>query len=394
MKPIVLSLPQARKIILHAAGLSKKGQFGKGVEAVFRLIDHLGHVQIDTNYVVERAHHHVMHSRIPGYKVEWLDELQTDDRIFEYFTYASGYMPMEDYRFTLPLKAFFLDKWKDAPTQELSVMNKVLNRISRDGPMMAGDFENDRVGPNTGWWDWRPSKVALERLYLQGALMTTHKRDFKKVFDLPLNKVPMDIDTRMPSKEEYARYVIRRALGALGVASAKDIIWRTRYLKENIKAELAEMVSEGAVYEATLEGSKGPALYMLRGYASKKLTLVGDAFILSPFDVINVLRPRLKEFFDFDYQVECFVPEAKRKYGYFALPILVGDTFVARMDAKVDRKQKILNVLNLHFESVKLSETDTDKLRDALSAFATFNQCKSVVLHRSNKKAVAKALMP
>lgn len=390
MKPIVLSLPQARAIILHAAGLARKGQWGKGVEGVASVIGHLGHVQIDTNYVVERAHHHVMHARIPGYKPEWLNELQEDDRIFEYFTYASGYMPMEDYKFTLPLKAFFLDKYKDAPTVELSVMNKVLNSISRDGPMMARDFENDRVGPNTGWWDWRPSKVALERLYLQGALMTTHRRDFQKVFDLPINRVPTDIDTRMPASEEYARHVILRALGALGVTYVKDIIWRTRYLKDHIKGELAKMVSEGLVCEVNVEGL---ILYMLPAYKTKKINLAGDAFILSPFDPVNVLRHRLKDFFDFDYQVECFVPAANRKYGYFALPVLIGDTFVARMDAKVDRKQKVLNLLNLHFESVKLPDEALVRLKNALADFAEFNQCKAVVLHKSNKKATARRIM-
>jgi uncharacterized protein YcaQ len=394
MKPVVLSLTEAQKIILHAAGLSKRGQLGKGIEGVYQVIDHLGHVQIDTNYVVERAHHHVMHARIPGYQPDWLNELQEDDRIFEYFTYASGYMPMEDYRFTLPLKAYFLDKYKDSPAAELRVMNKVLNTISRDGAMMARDFENDRVGPNTGWWDWRPSKVALERLYLQGALMTTHRRDFQKVFDLPINRVPTDTDRTMPSSQEYARYVIHRALSVFGIAYAKDIIWRTRYLKDHIKGELAKMVSEGLVCEATVEGMKGQTLYMLPSYRSKKISLTGDAFILSPFDPLNVLRHRLKDFFGFDYQVECFVPEAKRKYGYFALPILIGDTFVARMDAKVDRKQKVLNVLNLHFESIKPSTADTEKLRYSLLAFATFNQCTSVLLHHTNKKTLAKAVMP
>ncbi|MEJ0056818.1 MAG: crosslink repair DNA glycosylase YcaQ family protein [Bacteroidota bacterium] len=98
----VLSKSQARKIVLHAAGLSKRGQFGKGKEGVYKLIDHLGFVQIDTNYVVERAHHHSIAARVPGYKPEWLEQLQSDGRIFEFWTYATGYIPMHNFRFSLP----------------------------------------------------------------------------------------------------------------------------------------------------------------------------------------------------------------------------------------------------------------------------------------------------
>src|ERR1700748_2567814 len=119
MNQVILSKTQARKIILHAAGLSRRAQFGKGREAVYQLIDHLGFVQIDTNYVVQRAHHHVIASRIPEYKPEWLDELQADERVFEYLTYASGYLPMVDFRFSLPVKAGFLARREGLPQTEI-----------------------------------------------------------------------------------------------------------------------------------------------------------------------------------------------------------------------------------------------------------------------------------
>src|SRR3954469_2256735 len=107
MNQLILTKAQARTIILHAAGLAKRAQFGKGREAVYRLIDHLGFVQLDTNYVVERAHHHVMASRIPDYEPDWLGELAADGRIFEYFTSDAGYIPMRDFRFSLPVKEAF-----------------------------------------------------------------------------------------------------------------------------------------------------------------------------------------------------------------------------------------------------------------------------------------------
>src|ERR1700748_3442632 len=107
MNPLILSRSQARKIILHAAGLSKRGQFGKGREAVYKLIDHLGYIQVDTNYTVERAHHHAIFSRVPDYRPEWLEELQADGPILQFFTADSGFQPIHNYRFSLPVKQGF-----------------------------------------------------------------------------------------------------------------------------------------------------------------------------------------------------------------------------------------------------------------------------------------------
>ena len=127
---------------------------------------------------------------------------------------------------------------------------------------------------------------------------------------------------------------------------------------------------------------------MLPGYKNKKIQLSDEAWVLSPFDVLNVFRHRLKDFFDFDYQIECFVPAPKRKYGYFSLPVLVGDTFVARMDSKADRKKRQLVVNNLHFESVKLSKPMIDKVCEAIKTFAKFNQCETITIVKSNDRRV------
>ena len=387
MNRIILSTSQARKIILHAAGLSKRAPFGKGREAVYKLIDHLGAVQLDTNYVVERAHHHTIASRVPDYKMEWLEELQADGRIFEFFTSDSGYIPMHDFRFSLPVKEGFLSGRKPLTQAEINLMNKVLDRIAREGPLMVKDFDNDRQVASAGWWDWRPSKMALERLYLDGRLMTTRKKDFQKLYDLPINIIPDDIDTTMPAPEEFARHIIRRSLRSLGIAYAKEMVWRARFVKNNVvKKELEKLIEEGEVCNVAIEGFKTSPLYMLPGYKNKKIQLSDDAFILSPFDPLNVFRHRLRDFFDFDYQIECFVPAAKRKYGYFSLPVLVGDTFVARMDSKADRKQRVLTIHNLHFESLKLTKPMISKICEAIKTFSKFNQCEATTIKKSNDK--------
>lgn len=395
MEAITLTKSQARKIILEATGLARKNQFGKGIEAVYNFINQQGFVQLDTNYVVERAHHHAMFARIPDYQNEWLTELCEEGRIFEYFTSDSGFIPMSDFRFSLPVKESFKSQAKPYTPAERNLMKQMIDQVERDGPVMVGDFENDRQEASTGWWDWRPAKVALERLYFNGTLMISRTGKFQKVYDLPINLIPQDTDVTMPTPEEYARFVILRTIGALGIASSKEMAWRARRVKGNlVKKELVKMVNSGEVKTVTVEGLKGP-FYM---HPDQKINvrISNDVFILSPFDIINVFRHRLKDFFHFDYQVECFVPAPKRVYGYFSLPVLAGETFIARMDAKADRKQKVLIVHNLHFEEVKLEEQVLEKLIQSLKAFVKFNGCREIVFTKCNKpkylKTISKAL--
>jgi len=291
------------------------------------------------------------------------------------------------------VKEAFVRRRKPLTTAEVNLMRKVLDRIAREGPMMASDFENDRVVKSAGWWDWRPSKVALERLNLEGKLANLRKENFHKVYDLTENTLPPDVDLTPPTPEEFARHVIRHALKALGIASFRDIYFNSRYVgnSKELKKALREMTDAGAVLAVQVEGINEPQ-YMFPEYKNKKITVAGDAFILSPFDHLNVYRRRLKDFFDFDYMVECFVPAPKRKYGYFSLPVLVGDTFVARMDSKADRKTKTLIIHNLHFEKTKLTSQAIDKLSKAILDFMKFNKCKEVMFPKSNNKALLKTI--
>jgi len=391
MQAINLTMAQARKIIIHAAGLAKPAQFGYGIDAVYRLIDHLGFVQLDTNYVVERAHHHVLFARVPDYETAWLAELCEEGRVFEYFSSDSGYLPMDDFRFSLPIKEAFKTQRKPISKAENILMEQIMDRVERDGAVRVGDFENDRIEASTGWWDWRPAKVALERLYFDGRLMITRDSKFHKSYDVPLNLVPLDTDVSMPTAEEFARFIIKRTLGALGISSVKEMAWRSRRIKGHlVKTELLKMVAEGAVLTVQVDGLKGP-FYML-AEQNVDVEISGQVFILSPFDILNVFRHRLRDFFNFDYQVECFVPAAKRLYGYFSLPVLAGDAFIARMDAKADRKKKILMVHNIHFEALELEDSVIEKFSSALKAFATFNQCYDISFAKSNKASYLEAI--
>lgn len=393
MKTVVIDRSQARKIILHAAGLAKPAQFGRGREAVLKLIDHLGYVQLDTNYTVERAHHHTIFARVPDYQPAWLWDLLEDARVFEYLTSDSGFIPMEDYRYSLIAKKSFEERYGEATSAELNAMNRVMDRIEREGPLMLKDFENDRTEASSGWWDWRPAKVALERLYFSGKLMVMRDKTFHKVYDLPNNIVPREINRTVPTEEEFARFSIKRFLGGLGLAYANELAWRVRFAKNNLVRKLLDtMVQEGEICEVEVQDLKTKPLYMLPAYRTKKLAASDAVYILSPFDPLNVFRKRLGDFFDFDYQVECFVPASKRKYGYFSLPVLSGERFIARMDSKADRKTRILTVHNLHFEKPEVGNKELLAFADSLRKFADFNQCYEIKITKCNKRDYLKTI--
>lgn len=379
-----ISKKTARRLIVHAAGLDRQVPFGKGVTGVFRTIDHLGYVQIDTISVIKRAHHHVLATRVPGYSSEWLYQLQQDKRVLEYWAHAAAFLPMEDYRFTLPIKKYFRENRDPWPKSEKKLMQDVLDRIKHEGPLMAKDFETDRIRQGQGWWDWKPAKLALERLFLQGSLVTVGRSGFQKIYDLPENVIPDHINTKEPTTDEYARYLIDRYLQSLGLATLGEITYQRKNIKSSVKKVLDLQVQEGSIKRVEVSGIPKMEYFAESSLLERQVRITPKIHILSPFDNLTIQRNRISALFDFDYQIECYVPQPKRKYGYFCLPLLYGDQFIGRLDAKADRKDKILIIKNLHFEEKKYSKINPVKYSQALKEFADFNECHQVVFEKSN----------
>ncbi|MEM7647038.1 MAG: crosslink repair DNA glycosylase YcaQ family protein, partial [Pseudomonadota bacterium] len=174
-----LSLKEAQKIILQSQLLT-----GSRVTPI-QAIEHLGYVQIDTISVIERAHHHVMWTRCPEYQPEDLAQLVQDRKVFEYWSHAASYLPMKDYRFTLPMKKRFRSQENSWFPKNPQLMKSVLKRIKEEGPLRSIDFKRERASKTNGWWDWKPTKKALERLFMEGKLEITRREGFQKVYDLP-----------------------------------------------------------------------------------------------------------------------------------------------------------------------------------------------------------------
>ena len=389
---IELKRPQAlarlRRLALAAQGLLQAQPYGRGLAGARRAINHLGYVQIDTISVVERAHHHVFHSRVPDFKPPMTNQMLLDGDIFEYWTHAAAFLPIADFRFSLPYKHAIKSgqtHWYRDPDKKL--MGELLARIRSDGPIRSRDVETN-TRKRAGWWDWKPAKKALEQMYMEGDLMVCDREGFQKTYDLTERVLPSHVNLQMPSMEEFAAHIVDQQLRCHGFASVKGLTYQRRNaeLRKAVKA----LVNAG-LGQRTLEQvrvSSGEVFIVESGALERRLPqLKSRMSILSPFDNSVIQRERLKALFQYDYQLECYVPAAKRQYGYFCLPLLYRDKFIGRMDCKAHRKIRHLEIKSLHLETHNFDEDLLiTTFAEAIKKFCQFQQCDSVSLIKAYPK--------
>ncbi len=380
-----------RRIALNAQGLLRQAPFGRGTAATRRAIEHIGYVQIDTISVVSRAHDHVLHSRVPNYQPRHLDRLLADGSIFEYWYHAAAYLPMRDYRFALPRMHACRDGteyW--IRSRDRKLMREVLDRVAADGPLMARDFETPPADA-AGWWNWKPTKRALEQLFMEGELMVTGRQGFQKTYDLTERVLPADTDTREPTDRELAAYLLSNMLRAHGFATPKNVthLRRGTAIRTALKSLLADETAERNLVAFRLPC--GTVAYAEPDVLeSRAPSAASRALLLSPFDNLVIHRDRVQSVFAFDYQIECYLKEQDRRYGYFCLPIVYRDRLVGRADCKAHRRSGRFEVRHLHFEPPVFTSVDDDMLRavvDALRRFAEFNDCSTITFSRVSPAA-------
>ena len=376
-----LSLPQARKLVLHSQRLPQAAPKGPALAQTLEAIEHLGYIQIDTISVIERAHHHTLWNRNYRYKPEHLDRLLEERKVFEYWAHAAAWLPMRDFRFSLPQKRAIASGERDHwyPRNQ-KLMNEVLRRIRDEGPLMAKDFEHHGT-KKTAEWQSKPAKEALEYLFMQGDLMIPERRNFHKVYDLTERVLPPDCDLVRPGPEEHARFLIRRFLQANGIGEQACF----SYLRKKDELPLAkvvqQMLEDQELQQLDVAGKSYLALPDSLALLSKPLRRQ-SLQILSPFDNLLIQRKRMQHLFDYDYRIECYLPASKRLYGYFSLPVLWNGRLQARMDCKADRKTRVLRIFSMHFEKhVRQKEALLEALLAQLPRFMAFNGCDSVSWH-------------
>ncbi|MDA3452570.1 MULTISPECIES: winged helix-turn-helix domain-containing protein [Acinetobacter] len=368
-----------KQLTLFNQGLGKTSRFAKGVDGTLQAIEHLGYVQIDTISVVERAHHHILWSRVPDYELRHLNSLVGERQIFEYWYHAASYLPMKDYRYALPaMMSVRKGESRYFNRGDQHLMNEILARVRAEGKIRLRDIDKNNKKSLGNWWNTGPGRRAFEQLYMQGDLMICERNGMEKVFDLTERCLPENIDLSMPTLYEYAQYLFNNTLRAHGAFTWKQLVHlKKNDLKETMRVVLKEHIDAGVVSAIKLEN--GQTLYVDVAAMEQKVSTDFGLKILSPFDNSLIHRDRLASLFEFDYRIECYVPAAKRVYGYFCLPILYQDELVGRVDCKAHRSIKELEVISLHIEkTVKNKELFFFELEQELKHFAAFNQCSTI----------------
>ena len=386
---------QAKRIFLAHQGLIGKNKFQQKQKGVHQVIEHLGYIQIDTISVVARAHHHTLWSRVKGYQPEMVDQLQKQKEIFEYWSHAAAFLPMRDFRYSLINKEAIASGQRHWYPREPKVMQFVLDRIKTEGPLQSKDFKSDNR--NRGiWYQWKPTKRALEQLFMEGELMIAHRHGFQKVYDLTERVLPEGIDTSNPDLDEFCRHLVRATLKASGLASIQEIGYlRKGPIKPQLAKTIQNMLEEGEIVACKVQGIEKSLFYAFPETLENVSRRISNktVHLLSPFDNSVIQRKRLQQFFDFDYQIECYVPAPKRQFGYYCLPILWGDEFIGRLDAKADRKSKTFILIGLWID---ISTDNWKKLIPSLSkkiqSYATFNGCERIEIKATYPKILKTTL--
>ncbi|MDN4988119.1 winged helix DNA-binding domain-containing protein [Bradyrhizobium arachidis] len=343
-KPLSLPTTLARQIWLRAQRLDTREPFGKGAQAVTEAVDHLGYVQIDTINVIERCHHHILFSRIPSYRRADLRYAQSVDKsVFEYWTHALSYVRSGDFRFFLPAMREHKregHRWYASVTP--ADTRKVM-RLLRAGPLTIRDIEDDVLTEKEHLWQSRkPSKRALQLAFYTGVATISARQGMLKTYDLMVRHFGWDKLPKPASPREITAYLLDRALRSQGVVSLDSICHLDAPSKKAVASLIAPRVRRGELVPVAIEGA-GKQEHWAQPATLEPHEVSPDlVHILSPFDPLIIQRKRTNLIFGYNHLFEAYVPKAKRKLGYFALPVLVGDEIVAALDLKTDRQAKKL----------------------------------------------------
>lgn len=375
----VLSNKTARAIFLDRHLLSAQPTGASKGSDLLDLITQLGFVQVDSISTVERAHHMILRARKASYRPKNLDQLlEKDHSLFEHWTHDASIIPTRFFphwklRFTRDAEKLRKQwrSWRREGFEEK--VDALLERIALEGPKSSACVGEGEKRGSGGWWDWHPSKTALEYLWRTGALTVCHRTSFKKFYDLTDRVLDEDLITPEPTPQESIDWLCNAALDRLGFATSTEI---ADFWDIVTKAEAKDWCARADLIELDVECVDGT---LRRSFARADILdetppkPTSRLRILSPFDPALRDRKRAERLFGFHYRIEIFVPEAKREYGYYVFPILEGDRLVGRIDMKALRSDDVLNVTGLWWEkSVRFTQARNERLRRELDRVARF----------------------
>ncbi|ALM50979.1 winged helix-turn-helix domain-containing protein [Halomonas huangheensis] len=348
MPSSAISPEQARAIWLRAQRLDRRAPFGNGPSATLAAIEQLGYVQIDTIYVIERSHHHILYTRIPEYRRNDLEHAQsTDKSVFEYWTHALSYVPTADYRYFMPA----MTQHRKQPSRHFATVKRdeysaLLKRIRHNGALSIRDIDEPKVEKDHLWGSTKPSRKLLKYGFYSGDLAISERQGMLKSYELTKRHFEWQQLPRPATERQLAHYYLSRALRAQGVVSLDSICYGHAAMKPLVARLIDTEVRQKRLRPVHIDSHTSSHTKFQHWAEPETLdqpTQLDGAplvHILSPFDPLVIQRKRLKLFFDYEHRFEAYVPPVNRVFGYFALPVLIGDQIAAVLDLKTDRQQQ------------------------------------------------------
>jgi uncharacterized protein len=386
--PLLIPNPVARRLFLDRHALAEAPVGAVTGQKLNDLIERIGFVQVDSINTVARAHDMILWSRRQSYRPAALKRLLERDRtMWEHWTHDASILPSRlhgvwQHRFArdaVRLEANWRKWFREGYEAQFDT---ILNRIAKDGPVGTGEVGEGEVRGKGGWWDWHPSKTALEWLWRTGQVAVTRRDGFRKIYDLTERVIPYRFRPPVP-EETVADWACRSALDHLGFATPGEIAayWNA-VGPEVAKLWCRRALEQGEVVEIEVEGAKGQrrkSLVRPETLAGVPPDLPPRLRILSPFDPALRDRDRAEFLFGFRYRIEVFVPEPKRVFGYYVFPVLEGDRLVGRIDVKAYRDVAALRIKAFWPEAgIRLTKQRRARLEAELERLARFAGCARV----------------
>ncbi|MGQ0565443.1 MAG: winged helix-turn-helix domain-containing protein [Gemmobacter sp.] len=383
----------ARRLFLDRHALAEPPSGTAHGQALCALIDRLGFVQVDSINTVARAHDMILWSRRPGYRPDDLRPLLDRHRsLWEHWTHDASILPAAVFphwrhRFARD-RARLVDRWtgwqRDGFHQKF---DQVLQRVADHGPVTSADVGEGEERGKGGWWDWHPSTTALEYLWRVGELSVTRREGFRKVYDLTERVMPQALRDAAPAEHDSTDWACNSALDHLGFATSGEIAayWGA-VTPDQARAWCAARLASGDLIRIAVEGADGTprpsfARPDIMDQARDAPEPPNRLRILSPFDPALRDRARAERLFGFHYRIEVFVPEPRRRYGYYVFPVLQGDRLIGRLDAKANRDRGTLALRAFWPEpGVRLGSGRTTRLEAELHRLARLAGCDRIDL--------------
>ncbi|MGH8124158.1 MAG: winged helix-turn-helix domain-containing protein [Rudaea sp.] len=400
-----LSIQQARNLHLAAQGLLRPPRARAKRSSVLATIERMRLLQIDTIHVVARSPYFVLFSRLGDYRPEWLDQLLARGAIFECWAHEACFAAMGDLALHRNRDGLRASHWAHKHAARMHRehrvdMDRLLAHVRDTGAVKASDFASTRPG-GAGWWGWKDEKRWLEAWFVLGELMIARREKFQRVYDLServLAQAQQTAPDHVLTNDEIRREFVLGAVGALGVAQAR---WIADYFRSGRKYKDTDMqpyVEAGDLIRVEVRGWDNPA-YVHRDHApllaraQRGGLRATHTVLLSPFDPVVWDRERASTMFGFDYTMECYTPGHKRRFGYYALPILHRGRLLGRLDAKAHRTDGMFEVKAIFLEpGTRITPQLIEEVAQAIRRAADWHQTPRVAIRKSDPKEFAKLL--